>query len=209
MVTSVDRIAVFGISRSGKDYTIDGAVDILTSMGRRYSHLSMIGTVHQLLNGRKLSEMSENDKLALMNKVHQEMDSAAVLCSVIVDEHYCFPGTYGRRIIHTGYTDEKLPFKEFYDEELETPYEIVFDQEELRKYRAVAYLDIDPSVILERFRTSEGCKRNELITLEDVKNWILFERTSLQMLCRMYKVPFKTLRDPAKTSEELAKFIME
>ena len=109
----VDRIAVFGISRSGKDYTIEGAVDRLTAAGKRYCHLSMIGTVHDLLKGRKLREMSKMDKLALMDRVHMEMDSISLMCSTIVDEHYCFPGTYGGKVIHTDYTEEKLPFREF------------------------------------------------------------------------------------------------
>ena len=203
----VDRIAVFGISRSGKDYTIEGAVDRLTAAGKRYCHLSMIGTVHDLLKGRKLREMSKMDKLALMDRVHMEMDSISLMCSTIVDEHYCFPGTYGGKVIHTDYTEEKLPFREFYDEDLESTYEIVFDESELKKYRLVVFLDIDPEVVLERFRTSEGCKHNDYITLKDVKNWILFEKSNLRLLCRKYGIPFFTLNDPTTSSADLVRII--
>ena len=203
----VDRIAVFGISRSGKDYTIEGAVGRLAKEGKRYRHLSMIGTVHKLLDGRKLRDMEEMDKRALMNKVHMDMDSVSLMSSTIVGEHYCFPGTYGGKVIHTDYTEEKLPFREFYDEDLESAYEIVFDESELKKYRIVVFLDIDPEVVLERFRTSEGCKHNDYITLKDVKNWILFEKSNLRLLCRKYGIPFFTLNDPSTTSEDLARII--
>lgn len=204
---TLDRIAVFGISRSGKDYTINGAVEKLSAMGLRYRHLSMIGTVNSLRGERKLSQMAEMEKLALMEKVHFEMDSASVMSNTIVDEHYCFPGTYGGKVIHTGYVDEKLPYREYYDEELETPYEVVFDESELVKYRIVVFLDIDPEIILERFRTSEGCKRNDYITLKDVSNWILFEKTGIRNLCRKHSIPFYTLKDLATTSADLVGII--
>ena len=203
----MDRIAVFGISRSGKDYTIEGAVERLIGEGKRYRHLSIIGTVHKLLNGKKLCNMSEMEKRALMDKVHMEMDSLSLMSSTIVDEHYCFPGTYGGKVIHTDYTDEKLPFREFYDEDLESTYEIVFDESELKKYRLVVFLDIDPEVVLERFRTSEGCKHNDYITLKDVKNWILFEKSNLRLLCRKYGIPFFTLNDPTTSSADLVRII--
>ena len=202
---TVKRVAVFGISRSGKDYTIDGAVERLSAGGQKYKHISMIKVVYGLLDGRKLSKMDFEEKKKLMNKVHIEMDSAASQTNVIVDEHYCFPSYYGGKKIHTGYVDEKLPYVSQYDDELDMIYEVVFDKEEIKKYDQVFYLDIDPGIVLERFRSSEGVKRNDHITLSDIRNWMLFEKYNIQALCNLYDKPFICLKNPNTTSDELVK----
>ena len=198
------RIAVFGISRAGKDYIIDGAINRLTQQGEEYRHISMIGTVQALLNGRKLKEMDYQNKLKLMDEAHSKMDSESASTNIIVDEHYCFPKYYGGKIIHSGYVDEKLPFKEVYDDELEMVYEVVFNESELKKYDSAFFLDIDPSIILERFRTSEGGKANYDITLTDVRNWILFEKYNLKRLCAEAQIPFHRLINPETSSNDLA-----
>ncbi len=204
----VRRIAVFGISRSGKDYTIDGAVERLRQMGLRYRHVSMIGTVHELLGGRRLSQMGESEKLDLMDAVRRELDTAAFMGNVIIDEHYCFPVTYGGQVIHGGYVDEKLPYRTVYDDDLDMGYEVVFTDSEIRKYEMVFFLDIAPEALLKRFRESEGCKRNDDITLVDVRNWETFEKYSLRRLCERYSVPFHVLKDPRSTSEEIAEILI-
>lgn len=202
------RVAVFGISRSGKDYSIEGAVDRLSASGINYMHVSMIRVVRGFLNGRKLSEMDFEEKRKLMDKVHLQMDNIASYDNVIVDEHYCFPSYYGGKKIHTGYVDEKLPYVIKYDDELDMVYEVVFDNNEINKYDQVFYLDIDPEVILGRFRTSEGAKRNEFITLEDVRNWMLFEKYNIQSLCASHGIPFICLKDPNKTSDDIVRQIV-
>ena len=201
------RIGVFGISRSGKDYTIEGAVERLSAAGQDYTHVSMIQVVYGFLNGRKLSEMDLEDKIKIMDKVHCKMDSIALENNVIVDEHYCFPSYYGGKKIHTGYIDEKLPYTTCYDDELDMVYEVVFDENEIKKYDQIFYLDIEPEVILERFRSSEGVKRNDHITLQDVRNWVLFEKYNIKSLCNQHGIAFECLRDPSTTSEDLVRGI--
>ena len=203
----VRRIAVFGISRSGKDYSINGAVERLASKGHPFRHVSMISTVHQLLGNRKLSQMGEKEKLDLIDRVRMELDSASVFRNIIVDEHYCFPVTYGGKVIHSGYVDEKLPSHIVYDDDLDRSYEVVFIESEIKKYEIVFYLDIPAEIVLDRFRSSEGSKRNNLITLEDVRKWILYEKFSLRDLCRKYSIPFVTLTDPRRTFEDIAEIL--
>ena len=204
---TMDRIAVFGISRSGKDYTIEGAVERLAANGQKFTHISMIKVVYDFLNGRKLSNMNFEEKKKIMDKVHIEMDSMALVNNIIVDEHYCFPSYYGGKIIHTGYVDEKLPYTSCYDDELDMVYEVVFDKNEIRKYSHVFYLDINPEVVLDRFRSSDGVKKNDHITLQDIRNWMLFEKYNIQHLCYQYNIPFDCLKDPNTTSEDLVKKI--
>lgn len=202
------RIGVFGISRSGKDYTIEGAVRILSRRGRDFGHISMIKVVHKNLGTSKLSEMTRDEKLLLMDKVHEDMDDESSRSDVIIDEHYCFPKTYGGMTQVNRYSMEKLPFRDVYDEEADLSYEVVFDEREIGKYDDVYFLDIDPAVVLDRFRSSEGDKRNLDITLNDVRCWILHEKYAVKSLCERYGVPFHLLKDPETTSADLAEGIL-
>lgn len=197
------RIAVFGISRSGKDYTIEGAVKLLSERRRKFSHVSLIKEVYALLDGRKLSQMGDNEKRALMEEARVNIDSKSAMSNLIVDEHYSFPHTYGGKVIHNGYVDEKIPFREIYDDELDLLYEVVFDEAELEKYDKVFFLDIEPAIVLDRFRKSEGCKCNNDITLRDVRSWILFEKYNLMSLCSKHRIPFNCLKGSDMTSEQL------
>lgn len=198
------RIAIFGTSRSGKDHTIKGAVPILWSHGKRYGHVSLIGQVHNILDGNKLSHMNEPEKEELMKAVRKEIDDLALKESIFVDEHYCFPKTYGGKTIHNQYVDEKLPYREVYDKDLDRTYEVVFKDYHLNGYDAVYYLDINSETLLDRFRNSEAEKRNEEITKDDIHSWKQFERFEIQRLCDQKDVPFIRLTDPSTISEELA-----
>lgn len=198
------RIAVFGTSRSGKDYTIRGAVPILRSHGKCYDHVSMIELVRSILDGNKLCRMNESEKEGLMKNVRKEIDDLAQKGNIFVDEHYCFPKTYGGKTIHNPYVDEKLPYCEIYDEDLDRIYEVVFKDHYLDGYDAVYYLDINSRILLDRFRTSEAEKKNEEITRNDIRSWKLFERFEIQRLCGQKGIPFIRLIDPSTTSEDLA-----
>ena len=178
-------VAVFGTSRSGKDYTIDGALEILGEG----THVSPMGMIHERLGERRLSGMSEGEKKELCEGV---WDDIARMCreGAVVDCHWCFPQTYGGKVLKDGYNDEKLPRREVRDAESGNVYEVVFDPARIALFDRVVYLCTDPEIIVSRFRTSEGCKRNEDATVEDVEAWEDFEIRCLQRLCDMAGVPF-------------------
>lgn len=203
------RIAVFGTSRSGKDYTIKGTVGILQSRGICYNHVSMIGTVHRILNGDKLSDMSEYEREEVVKKARMEITNSVLECNIFVDEHYCFPKTYGGEIIQNSYVDEKLPYREIYDEELDRIYEIVFKDCYIDEYDAVYYLDIDSKILLNRFRNSEAEKKNENITINDIRFWKIFEQSEIRHLCKLKEIPFMPLTDPSAASSQLAADLVE
>ena len=56
------RVAVFGTSRSGKDYTIRDATELLEEKKMLFSHISPISMVHEELDGRKLRNLSDEEK---------------------------------------------------------------------------------------------------------------------------------------------------
>ena len=201
-------IAIFGTSRSGKDYTIKETVRILKLQGVDYSHVSMIGSVHSILEGDKLSHMSEPEREKILKKVRNRIDNAALEGNIFVDEHYCFPKTYGGEAIHNSYADEKLPYHDVYDEDLDRTYEVVFKDFYIDGYDAVYYLDIDSKILLNRFRTSEAEKKNEKITINDIRLWKLFEISEIRRLCNLKNIPFKQLIDPSMTSTDIAEDII-
>ena len=141
------RVAVFGTSRSGKDYTIKGALKLLGDVPP-IRHVSPIHMVHDELHGASLKTMSQKDKQKLVDKVRDDIDDICLEVDAVVDEHYCFPVTYGGEVVSNGYTDEKLPYDLVYDAAADRDFEVVFEDFEIRCYDAAVYMDVDPVVIL-------------------------------------------------------------
>ncbi len=197
------RVAVFGTSRSGKDYTIRDAAEILAEEGALFTHISPIGMVHEELGGRRLRDMTESEKLGIVSDVRGRMEAILQDDYVFVDEHYCFPETFGGRRIDNGYYGEKLPYRPEKGDDGRT-YEVVFRGEWLEKYDMAVYMDIDPCVILDRFRTSEGDKNNPYATFDDVRLWQVFEMDRVGGLCDEYGIPMYYVYDHRKSGEELA-----
>ena len=197
------KVAVFGISRSGKDYTIRDASELLSEKGMLFTHISPISMVHEELDGRKLRNMSMEEKETIVEKVRSRMESILHDEYIFVDEHYCFPETFNGIRIDNGYYGEKLPYRTEKGSE-DRVYETVFHNDWLKKYDMVVYMDIDPTVILDRFRTSVGDKNNPFATYEDVRLWQLFEIERVGDLCHEYGIPLYYIYDHQKSGEELA-----
>ena len=197
------KVALFGTSRSGKDYTIRDATEILAEKGMLFTHVSPISMVHEELEGRKLRDMEENEKESLVAKVRSRIESMLLDEYVFVDEHYCFPETFNGVKIDNGYYGEKLPYHTEKDSDGRV-YETVFQSDWLKYYDMVVYMDIDPTVILDRFHSSEGEKNNPFATYEDVRLWQLFEIEHVGDLCRNWGIPLYYIYDHQKTGEELA-----
>ena len=195
--------AVFGTSRSGKDYMISDAIAQLKEKGMEFTHLSPITMVHDELDGRKLRDMPVEEKEELVRSVRNSIQDQTEEGCYFVDEHYCFPTYYGGRVLQDGYNDEKLPYTLGFDEE-RNQYEIVFQPGWITNYNVAIYMDIEPKIILGRFRTSEGCKCNTDVTLDDIYCWKNFEIGQIQDLCHKADIPLFYVYGPEKSGKELA-----
>jgi hypothetical protein len=200
------RAAIFGTSRSGKDYTINDAQELLRDKGMDFKHVSPIHLVHQELKGQRLRDMTADDKSRLVEKVRSMIEEQTRGASAFIDEHYSFPEKCGGVVIDNGYYGEKLPYYREPGDEGRL-YEVVFCDEWIKQYDLAVYMEIDPDVILERFRTSEGDKYNPFITAEDVRLWQLFELERIQYICNLYKVPLFYIYDHTKSGDEMAMII--
>ncbi len=187
------RVGLFGVSRSGKNYTIDDFIGLAGNAGTVFVHLSPMDMIRGRLNGRRLRDMSEIDKLALVREVRREIDRAAENSNLIVDEHYCYPATFGGKKLENGYYDEKLPHDILRSPRYAVDYEVVFPRFESLKYDLFAVMDIDPTIIVERSRTSEGAKYNPFVTAEEISEWQKAEREGLALES---DVPIVGIADP-------------
>ncbi len=165
------RVALFGVSRSGKNYTIEDFLERARAKGLDFVHLSPMDMIRGRLGSRRLRDMSLKEKTELVTEVREEIDHLAEVRNVIVDEHYCYPSTFGGKSLDNGYFDEKLPHDILKVKGHDTDYEVVFPRFEYDKYDLILCMDIDPSIIVDRCRTSEGAKRNDDITVEQAERW--------------------------------------
>lgn len=186
-------MGLFGVSRSGKNYTIDDFIAISRNNGIDFVHLSPMDMIRDRLDGRKLRDMPESEKRMLVNEVRNEIDLVAVDHNVIVDEHFCYPATFGGKKLENGYYDEKLPYDILRIPDHRTDYEVVFPRFESRKYDLFAVMCIEPEIIVQRSKTSEGAKYNPYVTAEEIGEW---QRVEIEGLEFESNVPVIPITDP-------------
>jgi adenylate kinase len=182
------RVALFGVSRSGKNYTIDDFMELAKAHGMEFIHMSPMDMIRARLKGRRLRYMPECEKKELVREVRDEIDLMAEDHNVIVDEHYCYPATFGGKKLENGYYDEKLPHDIFHRPDFRAEYEVVFPRFESLKYDMFATMYIDPNIIVERSRTSKGAKYNPFVTAEEIEEWQRAETEGLELESRMQVV---------------------
>ncbi len=194
------RIGLFGISRSGKNYTIDDFIKLAKENGREFVHLSPMDMIRERLDGRRLRDMSDAEKKALVKQVRDEIDEVAASHDLIVDEHYCYPESFGGVRPENGYFDEKIPHDMLHREDLKVDYEVVFPRFEYMKYDLLAAINIDPEVIVDRCRTSEGAKNNKFITVDDANEW---QKAELEGIAEESHKHVYVITDPKRTGQQL------
>ena len=185
------RIAVFGVTRSGKDTAIGRTIEMISKQyGIRFIHLPLIGTMRRIsveILSKDLDDTTQEEKGLLMDEFRKLISDRSKYPYVIVDEHYCYPTEYGGRVLHNAYTDAKFPYT------LQTArsgrlYEVMFRDDYLDLYDQVFYLDTDSEEILQRIRGSEPPKNNPYVTVNDLDAWKAFESSSLFDLCRRHRI---------------------
>lgn len=115
--------------------------------------------------------------------------------NVIVDEHFCYPATFGGKKLENGYYDEKLPHDILRIPNCHTDYEVVFPRFESRKYDLFAAMYIDPKIIVERSRTSEGAKYNPYVSAVEIEEWQKVEIEGLESESDVLVIPITDPRN--------------
>ena len=156
------KIAIYGVSRSGKDYLIKHLI-------KYFSGNSSISACHiegssslNIISKEKYNcsfkELSEYDKkiirqefTALVNEKELEHQL------VIVDAHYAFI--------------------------VDDTYKVVMTEEDKQVYNAFFYLDTPSNLIFNYSRNSEGEKKNLTINETDISDWKSFEKIGLSLIC--------------------------
>lgn len=56
------RVGLFGVSRGGKNYTIDDFIELTRVNGVEFTHLSPMDMIRSRLNGCRLRDMPDSEK---------------------------------------------------------------------------------------------------------------------------------------------------
>lgn len=158
------KIAIYGVSRSGKDYLIENIVNHLNLHSDiKACHIEGSKTLNGLafeLYDCSFKSLCESKKVILRRKfVEVVNEKEKVYQLVIVDGHYSFIN--------------------------EDSYKVVFTEEDRDAYDHFFYLDTPSHMIIQFARNSAGEKRNLTITEEQVSNWKSYEKHKLQKVCSL------------------------
>ena len=117
---------------------------------------------------------------------------------VFTEEHYCLPNRICCESNHrlgTVATDDDVYANRSYD--------IGFDEEKMKRYDLVVYMEIDPAVISENLQFSEDSGHVACTSLIEIRLWQLFELDNIQRLCNESGIPLFYIYDYANTAIEL------
>ncbi len=147
------KIAIYGVSRSGKDYFIGKLVETFKEYGKLLVHIpgsKTLNIISYQTYGKCFKNSSETEKeqcrklfIDKINKLDKEYDY------VVVDGHYSF-----------------------YDSDMHL--RRVFTTEDLLCYDQFIYLDTEPSIIENRYAFEES-KDKVKYKAEEIKSWIEYE----------------------------------
>lgn len=155
------KIAIYGTSRSGKDYQISHMISCLKKNRVTAIHVPGSTTLNELsdrIYNCKFKLLSQDKQCFLREefiKVINQFDADYEV--VFVDGHFAFPKN--------------------------DDFEIVFTEADRNCYDHFFYLDAATELILENSRKSEGDKKNTEIQLDDIKAWKTFEIDGMQKVC--------------------------
>lgn len=153
------KFAIYGVSRSGKDYFIKALQDYFAKKGKSLYHIKGSDTLNKLaleIYGIKFNECDNKQKIELRNRFIlfiNEMEKSREY--IVVDGHYSF------------YNAENELYK-------------VCTEFDIKCYDKFFYLDTNPEKILERMKaTIDVDKQNHIITSEQIQCWQNFEVDNL------------------------------
>lgn len=174
------KIAIYGVSRSGKNFMIE---KLVKQLGNNAFHLNGSLTLNKMAANRfncSFIELGEREKSYLRKEFTRIIDSKDTQYKyVFVDGHYAFMDK-----------DE---------------YKVVFTSEDKFIYDAFFYLDTPSNMIIEFSRNSIGEKKNTLITEREIEKWKQFEIKEMSELCKQVNKDLIILNNEVNISIEFLK----
>lgn len=117
-------------------------------------------------------------------------------------EHYCFPEKFGNRKFSPKKHSVESPH--ITDEEINDRfYSVVFKEKMLKNYDLVIYLDIDPSIIQEKFNSYNGHTTLAPPAFDEIRSWQMFEINQLENICRNHNLPLYYVYNIQQSEEEI------
>lgn len=175
------KIAIYGVSRAGKNYLIERIVNRFNSGGEaRAFHLEGSTTLNDMADKKYRSafkRLSEEQKdilrkefVQLLKDVEEEYDV------VFVDGHYAFISEDG--------------------------YHVAFTEDDKNAYDAFFYLDTPAELIVQFSQNSLGDKKNTNISPEEVRQWKTFEKGKMRKICNDLNKELIILNEETSSSIE-------
>lgn len=182
------KLAIYGVSRAGKDYLIKNVMTYLHDNTQLTAiHIEGSKTLNALAQEmfqktfKSLDESRKNtlrEKFTeIVNKKNSEYDL------VLVDGHYSFIDG--------------------------NSYNIVFTEQDEKVYDHFFYLDTPSEMIVQFSRKSIGDKKNLDITVEQVRNWKQFEKIDLEKICNNQNKELVILDEDTKSSVQFVSFWLD
>ncbi|SHI41972.1 hypothetical protein VA7868_03674 [Vibrio aerogenes CECT 7868] len=182
------KLAIYGVSRSGKDYLIKNVIAYLKETTLlTVIHIEgskTLNTLAQDMFQQSFKSLEESRKKVLREKfteIVSEKDSEYDL--VLVDGHYSFIDGYSHKVVFT--------------EQDENVYDHFF------------YLDTPSEMIVDFSKKSTRDKRNLNITVEQVRNWKNYEKCELDKICKNHRKELVILDEDTKSSIKFIYFWFE
>lgn len=152
------KIAIYGVSRSGKDYLIEELIEYLIQRKMPLYHMKGSETLNEISMSKyqkqfKLLAEAEKD-ICRKEFISRLSQLESQYKNIVVDGHYSF---FDRNMY-------------LYD---------AFTEDDLDCYDHFFYLDTDADNIIERMRLSTDEKRNDVYTKEDILQWKAYELDEL------------------------------
>ena len=182
------KLAIYGVSRAGKDYLIKNVIahlqetTLLTAIHIEGS--KTLNTLAQEMFQKTFKSLDESNKNTLrekfteiVNRKNSEYDL------VLVDGHYSFIDG--------------------------DSYKVVFTEQDENVYDHFFYLDTPSEMIVEFSRKSTGEKRNVDITVEQVRNWKKFEKFELDKICNNHNKELVILDEETESSVQFISFWLD
>lgn len=156
------KIAIYGVSRAGKNYLIERIVKQLNSGDqKRAFHLEGSTTLNILAkkaHNTSFKMLTEEEKDQLRRTFTELIRQKEAEYEVVfVDGHYAFIDDAGFRV--------------------------VFTEEDRNIYDTFFYLDTPAEMIVQFSQNSQGDKKNTEITAEEVRLWKSFEKEQMAKIC--------------------------
>lgn len=152
------KFAIYGVSRSGKNYFINFLKNYFNKNAKILLHIEGSTTLNDIALSTYNIRFKECDEIQ-KNKLREKFVNYVNMKEkeyqyIVVDGHYSF------------FDNKKSLFK-------------VCTQLDIECYDKFFYLDTTPSKIVDRLRKSEGDKKNDNISEDEIKEWQEYEIKNL------------------------------